>query len=726
MHDIVFKQKTANRYSVLIDGVIIEFSLAMNKIAYGDHDELLEYVDSIEQHLNAAQSLADLSAQINGVNMLRLLKSLYRDKTFNNWMEHVNSNLTVKVNVLFEQYFGFRHNATKYPDEFGAELTKAAVDRKKELVEIQRIKEKARNDTAQNDTERKAARKEKRFRQVLKHIERDIAVSHEWAVVKMSIDNNIAVYEINGQTVSMCLSGHSPLGLAKNVLANISLLKTGFNQSDSSMVHDAIHAFGGKAAFQIMEIFFSTPAKQFFEHDFEEHVLSTRRKPNPCSFLKSYFGGSCGMGNGFYLGLLDVLEKRIPTIIERLIQTSVDEMYSTSQEWKLFYQTRARLLSCVIRFPEQDSLKNEMIEFFHYLYDVYSSSGNSPYSIIQEYDTSILKIIDALDRPVESVLNLSSWDYRYAISVFAPKVSISTLRSDLFNMRRFVSFLDPSVCDKSLPLCIIPPSILNPTKPIDSSVLLRIAEHSDELPEVIWLAFLVFVETGARAGSVFDLTVEDLSKVNGKWVVRIYYRKAMSRKNESGVPSYVVHELSDKLARELNEYIHKTKHLRELLPKKYIFVFASTWFRANTSRLPSVLSSDVFLDAIQNLCKKHSIYDSNGALSFFTTQGIRAEVGRALFAKGTSPETVAGKLGNTASVAKRHYDSMYPADEAAMRRDLYAKTVDPAIDSTGTEEIFPFAKNEPMYGACKASDACRHENDCRNCSERILKRQKEV
>lgn len=721
MHDIVFKEKTANRYSVLIDGVIVEFSLAMNKIAYGGCDELSKYVDSIEQHLSTAQPLADLSTQINGVNMLRLLESLYRDKTFNNWLEYVNSNLDVKVNILFEQYFGFRHNATKYPDEFGAELTKAAIDRKKKLEEIQRNIAKSHK-----NAERKAARKKKRLQQVLKHIERAIAVSHEWSVRKMNVENNIAVYEINSQTVGMCLSGHSHLGFAKNVLANLTLLKTGFNQNNSSMVRDAIHAFGGKAAFQLMECFFSTPAKQFFEHDFEEFVLSTRRNPNPSSFLKSYFGGSCGMGNNFYLGLLEVLEKRIPVIEDLLIQTSVEEMSSAFHEWKLFYRTRARLSRCVIRFPAQERLKDEMIEFFHYLYEVYSSSNDSPYPIIQEYDTSILKIIDAIDRPIASVLNLSSWDYRYVISVFASKMSVSTLRSDLFNMRRFVSFLDPDICDKTLPLCIIPSAILNPIKPIDSSVLQKIEEYSDELPEVIRLAFHLLVETGARAGSVFDLTVEDLSKVGNKWGIRIYYRKAMRRNNASGVPSYVPHELSDELAMDLNEFILKTNHFRELLPKKYIFVFESTWFRANTSRLPSVLSSDVFLDAIQDLCKKHTIYDSNGALSSFTAQSVRAEVGRALFAKGASPQDVAGKLHNTATVAKRHYDSMYPADEAAMRRELYSKTVDAAIDSSEAEGTYPFAKNDPMYGSCKSSDMCRHGNDCRNCSEQIQKKQKEV
>lgn len=716
MHNIKFKSKNANRYNVMIDGVTIELSMAMNKIAYGDYNTLSVFIDNIEQHLQAGLPLALLSNEMNGVNMLRMLIVFYHDMTLENWLKHVSNNPMAKINILFEQYFGFRHNATKYPSEFGAELTKAAVDQRNLFLSNQKeIALSARR------AEEKAAKQEKRIQRLLKKTEKEIAVSKEWAVIKKTLANNVVLYEINGHDVDMCLSGHSSLDSAKNVMNNLSKLKTGFDHSDSSMVRDAICTFGGKASFQVMELFFFDQAMHFFESTFELYVLSIRCRPNPCSFLKSYFGGSCGMENRFYLVLLSGLEKRIPSIEEQLVQTSVEEMHSSSNEWKLFYRNRRRLSLCLIRFPEQNNLKNEMIQFFHHLYNVYSSSGGSPYPIIQEYDTSILKIIEGINRPISSAIELSSWDYRNIIASLLTKTSISTIRSYLFNMRRFLYYLDPEACDRNIPLCIIPSSVLNPRKPLSSSVIRKIAEHSDELPEDIWLAFQVFAETGARAGSLFDLTVDDLSKVGEKWIIRIFYKKAMARRFESDVPSYVVHELSNELAKELLSYIQRTEHLRNLLPEKYIFVYSSTWFRPDSSRLPSVLTSDRFSDGIQNLCTKHSIYDSNGMLPTFPAQSIRAEVGRALFAKGASPETVAAKLGNSAPVAKRHYDSMYPADEASMRRKLYAQTIDSNIEPPGTDRSIPLAKTDPMYGSCSKPGVCMNANDCRVCTERILK-----
>ena len=217
----------------------------------------------------------------------------------------------------------------------------------------------------------------------------------------------------------------------------------------------------------------------------------------------------------------------------------------------------------------------------------------------------------------------------------------------MFRIKRFLSFVDSVAAEKCLPLSIFPSPAVNPRRPIDSSIINRVAEYKDELPEYIWLAFQVFTITGARAGSVFELAVNDLIKLNDKWVVHMYYEKAAERKAEVGVPSYVTHELPEALARSLLAYIQKTESLRALLPRQYVFVYESPRFRADSARMPHVLDSGRFSDALRNLCINRCIYDSDGTIPAWSGQSIRAEVGRSLFSKGASPETVAAKLGNT-------------------------------------------------------------------------------
>lgn len=75
MHSILFINISDTSYTVVIDGAMIMFSRAMNKIKYGDCEALSEYVDAVERIIKAGEVLAPLSITMNGVNMLRLLKA---------------------------------------------------------------------------------------------------------------------------------------------------------------------------------------------------------------------------------------------------------------------------------------------------------------------------------------------------------------------------------------------------------------------------------------------------------------------------------------------------------------------------------------------------------------------------------------------------------------------------------------------------------------------------
>ena len=713
MHDITFESGTSTHYTAVIDGVAIEFSTAMNKIKYGDCDALSEYVDSIEQFLAQGLPLAPLSSRMNGVNMLRLLISLFRGQVIREWLSFTAKSWPVPTVKAFKSYFGFSYNKTVYSREFGRELFDMSVQQHR------RMKKKAA------DVEVEQARSFRRdciLQKIVSELESDVTATPAWIVEKKQISNNVTVYAINGREISFCLSGHTSLGSAKTVVEYLCSLEKAFVSNDGETIKAIITNFGGKAAFQILDYFFHDEAIRYFETAFSSYVLSERKQPAPCAYLKSYFGGSCGTSHPYYLELLNTLETQIPALDEILVQSSRNEMSKDLDKWVLFYHQQLLVRKCTIHFPDLHPLREEMRQYYQYLYNSFSLSGDEVYTDMRIHNYAILELLRHMGtQSISSALDFSIWNMRcYAASAAANgSHALATVRRNLFSIRSFLYYLDPKAAEKILPLSIIPVQPLNATRPIEEAVIAKIEERRHELPEYMWLAFQVFAETGARAGSVFALTTEDFIALDNRYVVRIYYKKASGKKAKSGTPSFVQHPIPDELAKELLAYIHKTESQRALLPKNYIFVYQCETYRTDTNRKPSVLSSGTFCHHLQKLCRDHCIYDHDGQLPRWSAMSIRAEVGRALFAKGASPQDVAGKLGNTAPTSTRHYNNMYPADEANMRHALYEQTLEATVTQTNCPAV---SKATPMYGSCEAGRECHNKNDCRNCSQRIEKK----
>lgn len=86
---------------------------------------------------------------------------------------------------------------------------------------------------------------------------------------------------------------------------------------------------------------------------------------------------------------------------------------------------------------------------------------------------------------------------------------------------------------------------------------------------------------------------------------------------------------------------------------------------------------------------------------------------------------VSEKLGNTPEMAAISYNTMYPEDDAAKRRALYAETIDPKIGTSSSDDQANVIEiNTPMYGGCDQAGKCGNCNDCRECSQRIVDKSK--
>ena len=220
---------------------------------------------------------------MNGVNMLRLLNGVFREQTIQEWIRFTGENISIPTVKAFKNYFGFSHNKTHYPFEFGSELFDLSIKQHNAM------KEKSHHDAVE---EKRICKRDQTLQNIVSEFEKDQAISSSWVVERHLLSRNVVLYRINGLQFRFCLTNHSVLNSAKNVAEILISLEEAFDSKNRSAIKHIIKSIGGKAAFQIMGGLFCDQAKHFFLSDFSEHVISERIKPPTNIYMKSYFGGS--------------------------------------------------------------------------------------------------------------------------------------------------------------------------------------------------------------------------------------------------------------------------------------------------------------------------------------------------------------------------------------------------------------------------------------------------
>lgn len=238
-------------------------------------------------------------------------------------------------------------------------------------------------------------------------------------------------------------------------------------------------------------------------------------------------------------------------------------------------------------------------------------------------------------------------------------------------------------------------AFLQTTRPADSASLKLIAEHAEELPEYVQIGNQLLMLMLSRAGDAFSVCVSDL-EVLGDGTSLLRYQ---SGKNQRRMRFRVPAALTERLL----AYIRKTESLRQRSGSDYILLYEPKGRRDGSECAPQLLTYGTYNYYIGKLLDRY------GADYGLTTRRIRAEGGRRYHSMGMPSSQVAIALGNTPTVAQRHYRTFSPRDEAEHFHRVYARFFSSAPDPVAEVDT-----PHPMWGGC-GSGVCREGNHCHAC-----------
>ena len=739
MHDIRIESEDHSYVHVVIDGIGVALSRCHTSISSFNVEIISKLLDDLKERLNTGRSLVDLAPAINGKNMLKLLDAFYFDEIMAYWKRQCEmiQATDYSFNKMFVRCFGFRYST--YSGD--------SVPLFESLRNYYYISFEKTNDSINGTKQQKLIKNKilpdhevrafnRKYDRIVSAINKDCSFNTDYVIIAVSRSNNVVTYSINGQHWEICLAGRPEMGYAAEILEQIRKLQTALCENDLDTLKQVCSRLGGKATCNLIGVLFPTKGIEFFCNYHKEIVYSKREQPALVRLLQSIFG--C-YATPYYLTLLSAMETQLPELNDYLVSSSIDEMKEDLPSWKLYYYDCCHLMSVCIIFDVEllsEMLIQEFQAFLRHTVATRIAAGTEFVIHVRNVWGDINRCLKVLaihksKLGFTSVLDLTSYDVLFLQSYFSQKADLqySTWRSSMIRLKALYSYtLLNSMHDEKAHISpfknvSFPPAELNPTKPVAMISLNTIQDRIDRAPAYIKLAFYLFIITGARASSIFLLTTDCLQKQNdGTYVLSVFSFKTEISHTLSNRPNVVKHKIPDKIATALLEYINNTDTLRKQLEKPHIFVYQSPKFRNETKRKPTVLTREAFCDEIAKLIVGEQLYDESGEPLRLTPMQIRAEVGRKLFSEGATASEVAAKLGNTPQIAKQHYNSQYPSDEARMYNELYSKTIEPNLVAETEQNavaLFSLGK-QSMYGECYSSVPCKNENDCRTCHQRLV------
>ena len=132
--------------------------------------------------------------------------------------------------------------------------------------------------------------------------------------------------------------------------------------------------FGGVAAQEIMRLFFSDEAKQYFSDIACKCVYEHRMRLTPSSLLKPYLGS---IRTAYYEEVLNELEVLSPSFDNYLVNSFRDVIASNLPRWVLYTEDTPQVQRCSINFFGPTPLILEMQEYLRHKAEKHVIAGNS-------------------------------------------------------------------------------------------------------------------------------------------------------------------------------------------------------------------------------------------------------------------------------------------------------------------------------------------------------------
>lgn len=469
---------------------------------------------------------------------------------------------------------------------------------------------------------------------------------------------------------------------------------------------ECVQEYGAAPCYQILFAIAHDDTIRYFLNQAENRILQ-RDYVYPSELLKDYGFQSESRYDRvreFKEDILSELERFAEREEPKLVDGNEQEIQN-SLEWRLFYigVTDMRIHRLTLDFSvfQSPDLRNEILEFLR-LYIGY----NTVMQVYRVYSDFCLAMKHSSIQSIgaATVADASMIRIRLARDI---TIAPSTISETMFYLSKLYAFtnntLENAECNPFGEVRVTKSERFSQhVQPVNATALEAIRRKYKDLPEHVQLAFLVYLYTGARANEVCSIREQDIIKdIEGNTCLKITLFKT------SG--GQVMHIIPDELAAKLRQYALDHRAEQEVLDTDRIFVYTNH-NRNGSERRPLLLTGDNFNYHVNKLLQEHTDMICTG-------RSIRAAVARSLFKAGNSASQVAKKLGNTATIASEHYNTMTAEESSEQYHDFY----EIEYGHLSAIEEKKSAYVEVDYGHCKMPNSnCNKTNVCATCSQRIV------
>lgn len=510
-------------------------------------------------------------------------------------------------------------------------------------------------------------------------------------------DNNSLVFAVNGKDVSLCTRQISDIKTPADVLRAAQIVRESVLSRGELMPH--IICWGGSFVFRVLRAVCPQETVDYFRNyaqaQVKNHILLDPRKT-----LKTLcFPFNDRSLSSFCHEILSALEQHRFITGTVMVSQNLHMIRSSADRWMLYFPHN---LTTHYRRLDFETISHPVLrkEAAQFLQSLVSAAGDVNVQQIARYFYLLRSGLNALTAtPIASIKEVSLHHVRLVKSRLDRTFNHSAnhISEMLQVLGRMYHWASPQCTADENPFwCVTIPNkgaFLQTTVPAKPAALKVIAEHLNELPECVQIGHHLLSAMGSRARDAFHVRVSDLEFCDDGLGYLFFQSSKNFRRMRFQIPAPLVTKLKN--------YIERTKTLREHSDEDYILLYIPNGRRSDSACAPTLLTYDTYNYYIGKLLSR---YDPTLAL---TTRRIRAEIGRRYHSEGLSSSQVAIALGNTPAVAKRHYRTLSPRDEAELHHRRYSTyfAAPPVLEATTPH---------PMWGDCDSTN-CQHGSNCHIC-----------
>lgn len=537
-------------------------------------------------------------------------------------------------------------------------------------------------------------------------------IQEEWTVkYGGASENNLSyIFVINGKEIDIAKNNNAFTDPSTYEIYRLCIdLKSTVNSNGPLL--DYVSKYGHNIVFSILEIIAYDETLKFFVNKANE-IISSHELFYPRLLLKKYGFSSSRTNEIFLNNILDDLENFFENNKGRYISDNSTE-YNKDDCWDIYYLKGESLAYAKLDYTKITNVKlrQEFIGFMreyakHHKYHAISSTFGRISVILEKLPNNINSILEVTRADVVGIYSNAN---EYKTHTF---YKILTNAGTLFNYIN--SLKDSAEKATSNPFYSIKhfDDTENITPP-DIADIRKMLQNCSSVPNHIKIAFMMLLETGARANEISNLKTDDIEFDNktGDAIIKKVLYKTIDTKD---IP-FVKIKISKELSTILKQFISDTANIREQLEHPFVFAYRNIRRRKNSSTPYKVLNPSILKNGVKKWAS--DVLGKEKAKSI-TPRSIRTLVGTELFKYGYTASEISDILGNTSSVAEKHYINLSPYDQSSIRHEFFEKNFTHIFDNNNNKVIDPII-NTTLLGLCNFSKKCERGNDCSSCEHRI-------